>query len=135
LEGERETIDLQQARVFVPTLLNQPIVRLIHSNSRGGAALSIFDLRRRPLVSGTCPRYEGKPKSFRFSSFYEERDQKPRQRTAILIVYKQAVYNDVFDRVHRPKTYFNSHCQVKCTTETVRQFRFIFIQRMESKLA
>ena len=46
-------------RVIVPTQLNQPILRLIPLNSRARAARPIFDLSRRPVVSGTCPRYKG----------------------------------------------------------------------------
>ena len=52
LEVERWTIDLQEARVIVPTQLNEPIEQLIHSKSRRRAARPIFDLRRRTLVSG-----------------------------------------------------------------------------------
>src|SRR6218665_3955560 len=63
-EGERWTIDLQEARVIVPTQLNQPIERLIHFKSRRRAARPIFDLRRRPLVSGIIPRYKGSRSHF-----------------------------------------------------------------------
>jgi len=64
LEGERETTDLPETRVIVPTQLNEPILRLIHLISRERAARPIFDLRRRPLVSGTCPCYGGSRSPF-----------------------------------------------------------------------
>src|SRR6218665_3753923 len=84
---------------------------------------SVTHLRSEKTTAGewNLSTLREKQKSFSVSSFYEERDKsldnEPRSSSC---TGKQSTRTSS-TVCHRPKTYFNSHCQVKCTTETVRQ--------------